>query len=107
MTLYVTPDHSTDSTKCESTSSGTYARTHKLTPTPPTPSPVFSRQHSRESNMSIKSNNSQRRKSMLAPPTLSLPPGMPTGKRGSNWSAVADQEILYLSAPRRHSTFIL
>jgi hypothetical protein len=47
-----------------------------------------------------------RRKSMISIHTLSLPPSI-MGKRGSNWSALADQEILSLSGPRRHSTFIL
>jgi hypothetical protein len=47
-----------------------------------------------------------RRKSMISIHTLSMPPSV-HGKRGSNWSALADQEILSLSAPRRHSTFIL
>lgn len=49
---------------------------------------------------------SQRRKSTLSVPTL-VPPTAAMGKRGSSWSALADQEIINLSAPRRHSTFIL
>lgn len=45
----------------------------------------------------------QKRKSLRTP--TPPPPGT---KRGSmNWSAIADQEILTLAAPRRHSTFIL
>ena len=48
----------------------------------------------------------QRRKSTLSAPTL-MPPTASMGKRGSSWSALADQEIVNLSAPRRHSTFIL
>lgn len=45
----------------------------------------------------------QKRKSLRTPT-----PPPPGSKRGSmNWSAIADQEILTLAAPRRHSTFIL
>jgi hypothetical protein len=47
-----------------------------------------------------------RRKSMVLMHTLSIPPSA-IGKRGSNWSALADQEILRISVPRRHSTFVL
>ncbi|KAK3597445.1 hypothetical protein CHS0354_041858 [Potamilus streckersoni] len=46
----------------------------------------------------------QRRKSLLRTPTP--PPGLGS-KRGSSWSALADQEIVHSASPRRHSTFIL
>lgn len=104
ITLYVTPDPSTESSNCDSNNG--HARTHRLVPAP-SPSPVpfggESRHHSRESDI-FNGFSSQRRKSIMPPPTLGVPN---MNKRGSNWSALADQEILNLSAPRRHSTFIL
>ncbi|KAL3879093.1 hypothetical protein ACJMK2_031407 [Sinanodonta woodiana] len=48
--------------------------------------------------------NGQRRKGLLRTPT---PPPSLGGKRGSSWSALADQEIVHSASPRRHSTFIL
>ena len=48
----------------------------------------------------------QKRKNTLAVPTLTVPPTL-QHKRGSSWSAFADQEMLTLAAPRRHSTFII
>lgn len=102
ITLYVTPDPSTESSNCDS--NNIQARPHKLVPAPsPSPVPFGSRSHSRDST-DIFSNGGARRKSIMPPPTLGVPN---MGKRGSNWSAMADQEILNLSAPRRHSTFIL
>lgn len=103
ITLYVTPEPSTENSNCDSTYSHT--RTHKLVPAP-SPSPIpfggGNRNHStRDSDLFC---NNQRRKSIMPPPTLGVPN---LGKRGSNWSAIADQEILTMSAPRRHSTFIL
>ena len=103
ITLYVTPDPSTESSNCDS-SNGHARTTHKLVPAP-SPSPVSSRgsgprTHSRDND--IFSNT--RRKSIMPPSSLGVPN---MNKRGSNWSAIADKEILTLSAPRRHSTFII
>ena len=111
-TLYISPEASTETTKCDTyTVAPTTPRTpQNLTPASRPKSPPltpFGRQHSRDSSASIKSTNSQRRKSTLTVPSINVPGGSPMGKRGSNWSALADQEILILSAPRRHSTFII
>ena len=46
----------------------------------------------------------QKRKSTVS--TLNVPSTL-QHKRGSSWSAYADQETLTLAAPRRHSTFII
>ena len=91
VTLYVPPDLNSISSNCSSPT-GMLPQSHKYIP---------SARLSRDSDLL-----GPRRKSMISIHTLSLPPSI-QGKRGSNWSALADQEILNLSAPRRHSTFIL
>lgn len=89
ITLYVSPDLNSVSSTC---SSPTFMSPQRQVPT---------RRMSRDSDIF-----SPRRKSTLSVHTPSKPAST-HGKRGSNWSALADQEILSLSAPRRHSTFIL
>ena len=90
ITLFVTPD-------CKDTNGDLPVRPQKLVPS--------KSKHLREnSDFNL---YSQRRKSTLSVPTSLVPPPLAMGKRGSSWSALADQEILNLSAPRRHSTFIL
>lgn len=96
-TLYVSPEESVESTTCDIIPPA--PRALKMVPVSPCPSPRLSR----ESDTPF---NNQRRKSTLTVHTLGVP-GNLQGKRGSNWSAFADQEILILSAPRRHSTFII
>lgn len=89
ITLYVSPDLNSISSNC---SSPIFTSPQRLAPT---------RRMSRDSDIV-----SPRRKSSVSVHTHSKPANS-HGKRGSNWSALADQEILTLSAPRRHSTFIL
>ena len=88
ITLFVRPDNKENDGDAR-------ASTQKLVP--------IKSKHFRESDLNM---HSQRRKSTLSVPTL-VPPSAAMGKRGSSWSALADQEIINLSAPRRHSTFIL
>ena len=85
--LYVPPDLTSLSSNCSSPS-----QTHKY---------IHTTRSSRDNDML-----GPRRKSMISIHTLAIPSSI-QGKRGPNWSALADQEILNLSAPRRHSTFIL
>lgn len=89
ITLYVPPDLNSISSNCSSPTGTPAQRFVQLS------------RLSRDSDMF-----GPRRKSMLSVQALSIPPNV-HNKRGSNWSALADQEILSLSAPRRHSTFIL
>lgn len=89
VTLYVPPDLNSISSNCSSPAGTPAQRFVQLS------------RLSRDSDMF-----GPRRKSMLSVQALSIPPNV-HNKRGSNWSALADQEILSLSAPRRHSTFIL
>ena len=91
ITLFVTPDE-----KAKDGDTPTSSRTQRLVPSKSKPL----------LNNEFSAVYSQRRKSTLSVPTL-LPPSSAMGKRGSSWSALADQEIVNLSAPRRHSTFIL
>ena len=88
ITLYVTPDG-------KEKNGDLPVRPQKLVPS--------KSKHFRDPDFNM---YSQRRKSTLSVPTL-VPPSAVMGKRGSSWSALADQEIINLSAPRRHSTFIL
>lgn len=90
-TLYVSPDASFEEAKSVNACA---ARAQKLVPASP--------------SLGISRDDifSQKRKSTLSVPTLAVPPAL-QHKRGSSWSAFADQEILTLAAPRRHSTFII
>jgi hypothetical protein len=91
MTLFVPEDDNSLSSYCSSPT-GVLPTPHRY---------IHTARQSRDSDIL-----GPRRKSMISIHTLSLPPSI-MGKRGSNWSALADQEILSLSGPRRHSTFIL
>lgn len=90
-TLYVTPDSSSENTRNTNFNN---MCSQKLVP----PSPNF--RSSRDELFS------QKRKSTLTAPTLTVPANI-QHKRGSSWSAFADQEMLSIAAPRRHSTFII
>ena len=92
ITLFVTPDDKTKDIDAPAPS-----RSQRLVPSK---SKTFM-------NAEFSGGYNQRRKSTLSAPTTLMPPSASMGKRGSSWSALADQEIINLSAPRRHSTFIL
>ena len=92
ITLFVTPDDKTKDSDAPAPS-----RPQRLVPSK---SKTFL-------NAEFSGGYNQRRKSTLSAPTTLMPPSASMGKRGSSWSALADQEIINLSAPRRHSTFIL
>ncbi|KAL4224752.1 hypothetical protein ACF0H5_015449 [Mactra antiquata] len=115
-TIYVSPEPSSDSIVSDPPR---LTRVPKSIPNSPRPSlrlsreaspaPRFSREASPNAWLAVDNGDvfSQRRKSTLTANTLSIPSNI-QGKRGSqNWNAFADHEILTLSAPRRHSTFII
>lgn len=90
-TLHIKPDVSSESTICTSSTSTQV----QLLP-----------QTSNARGLSRDEILSQKRKSALTAPTLPVPPTVQQ-KRGSSWSALADQEIVSIPAPRKHSTFLL
>lgn len=90
-TLHIKPDVSSDSTTCTSSTS---------TQVQLLPQTSNTRGLSREEILS------QKRKSALTASTLPVPPTVQP-KRGSSWNALADQELVSIPAPRKHSTFLL
>ena len=96
ISLYISPDESSDSNdSIKQPMNAHVSRSPRSTLPPPLSAPAPSIPPL-----------AQRRKSTLSVPSLGIP-GNLHHKRGSSWSAIADQEIINISAPRRHSTFIL
>lgn len=115
-TIYVSPEPSSDSVISDTPR---VTRVPKSVPNSPrasvrlsreaSPVPRLSRETSPNAWLGVDNADvyGPRRKSTLTVNTLSVPSSIQSKRGSHNWNAFADHEILTLSAPRRHSTFII